>query len=89
MTVAPFWTARHRVLHRDALGVLDLPVVVRGRGEQALGVEARVLLQRLLAREHLVVGDGLVVGEDVVADHAKPDHAGARARNARRSARRT
>ncbi len=64
------------VLDGYALGVLDLPVVVGGGAEEAVGVEARVALQGLLAGEHPVVRDGLVEGEGVVADHAEPDHAG-------------
>src|SRR3712207_8017097 len=45
---------------------------------QAVRVEAGVLLEGFVAGEHLVVRDGLVEGEGVVADHAQADHAGPR-----------
>jgi hypothetical protein len=65
---------RDGVLDGDALGVLGLGVVVEGRALEALRVEARLALEGLLPAEHVVVGRALVEGEDVVGDHAEPDH---------------
>src|SRR5918998_3311108 len=65
---------RDRVLDGYPLGVLDLGVVVEGRAEQALRVEARLALQGLLGAQHAVVVQTLVQRERVVAQHAETDH---------------
>src|SRR5918998_803232 len=64
-----------RVLDGDPLRVLDLTIVIGGGAEEAFEVQAGVPFQGFVAGEHLVVRDGLVEGEDIVADHAEPDQA--------------
>src|SRR5215210_2105274 len=62
------------VLDGYPLGVFHLPVVVEGGASQALGVQAGLAFDGFFRAQHPVVSYALVEREDVIGDHAEPDH---------------
>ena len=62
-----------RVLQREPLGVRGLRVVVGGRAAQAVGAQAGLAPQRLVAAEHAVALQRLVERQRVVGHHPHAD----------------
>src|SRR5947209_12094631 len=65
-----FLPRRQGVFERQALGILDLSVIVQRGALKTRTLQSRLALNRLLAAEHTVHGKTLVVRQDVIGDHA-------------------